>query len=134
MAFSKHEMDLYSEKINFSDILDYGFEKVSEATLVDIKGIIGGPNMKYKCIEIKQCHYVYHVMQMNLIHVCENTKCKILFMESKQSDYFDGKITMTLKLKTQKSREHLILWGCYRMTMQTIPEVGFARAFDTTGR
>ena len=104
MALSKQEMDLYSEKINFSDILDYGLEKVSKPTSIDIiKGIIGGPNMKYKCIEIKQSHYVYHVMQMNLIHVCKNTKHKILFMESI--------ITVTLKPKTRKSREHLILWG-----------------------
>ena len=73
-------------------------------------------------------------MQMNLIHICENTKHKILFTESKQSDYFDGIITVTLKPKIQKSREHLILWGCYRMTMKTIPEVGFARVFDITGR
>ena len=54
MALSMHEMDLYSEKIHFSDILDYGLEKVSKATSTDIiKGIIGGPNMKYKSIEIK---------------------------------------------------------------------------------
>ena len=54
-------------------------------------------------------------------------------MESKHSDNFDGILTVTLKPKSQKSREHLILQGCYRMTMETIPKVGFARAFDLTG-
>ena len=132
MALSKFEMELYKDKISFSSILDYGLEKVPKATSINIiKGIIGGPNMKYKAVEVQQSHYIYHVMQSNLITICEKTKCKILFME--HSDNFDGILTVTLKPKSQKSREHLILWGCYRMTMETIPEVGFARAFDLTG-
>ena len=57
--------------------LDYGLEKVSKATSIDlIKGIIGGPNMKYKCIELEQSFFVYHVMRDNLIKVCEKLIAK----------------------------------------------------------
>ena len=134
MALSKFEMDLYKNKISFASILDYGLEKVTKATSTDIiKGIIGGLNMRYKAVEIKQSHYIYHVMQSNLIEICEKTKHKILFMESQHLENFDGILTVTLKPKSQKSREHLVLWGCYRMMMGTIPEVGFARAFDRWG-
>ena len=55
-------------------------------------------------------------------------------MESRHGDKFDGLLTVTLKPKSQKCREHLVLWGCIRFTMETVPAVGFARAFDITGR
>ena len=115
--------------------MDYGLEKVSKATSIElIRGIIAGPNMLYKCIEINQSKYVYNVMQDNLIDVCQKTRRKILFMESRHGDKFDGLLTVTLKLKSQKSREHFVLWGCICFTMETVPVVGFAHAHDITGR
>ena len=115
--------------------MDYGLEKVSKATSIElIRGIIAGPNMPYKCIEVNQGKYVYTIMQDNLIEVCQKTKRKILFMEAHNGDKFDGLLTMILKPKFQKSREHLVLWGCIHFTMETVPVVGFAHAFDITGR
>ena len=55
-------------------------------------------------------------------------------MEARNGDKFDGLLTVTLKLKSQKSREHLVLWGCICFTMETVPVVGFACAFEITGR
>ena len=130
MALSK-PID-FSSKITFADCMEYGLEKVSKATSIElIRGIIAGPNMKYKCIEVNQSKYVYNVMQDNLIEVCQKTKQKILLMEAHNGDKFDGLLTVTLKLK---SREHLVLWGCIHFTMETVPVVGFAHAFDITGR
>ena len=134
MSLSKEKLEFYTNKIPFERCLDYGLEKVSKATSIDlIKGIIGGPNMKYKCIELEQSFFVYHVMRDNLIEVCEKTNCKILFMEAHNFSNFDGLLTVTLKPKSAKSREHIVLWGCIRFTLDTIPAVGFARAFDITG-
>ena len=72
MSLSKEKLEFYTNKIPFERCLDYGLEKVSKAASIDlIKGIIGGPNMKYKCIELEQSFFVYHVMRDNLIEVCE---------------------------------------------------------------
>ena len=62
--------------------MEYSLEKVKKPTSIDlVKEIIAGPNMKDKCIEIDHSHYIYQVMQQNLIHVCENTSHQLLFME-----------------------------------------------------
>ena len=125
----------FSSKITFANCMEYGLEKVSKATSTElIRGIIAGPNMKYKCIEANQSKYVCTVMQDNLIDVCQKTKHKIFFMEAHNGDKFDGLLTVTLKPKSQKSTEHLVLWGCICFTMETVPVVGFAHGFDITGR
>ena len=103
MSLSKEKLEFYTNKIPFERCLDYGLEKVSKATSIDlIKGIIGGPNMKYKCIELEQSFFVYHVMRDNLIEVCEKTNRKILFMEAHNFSNFDGLLTITLKPKICK--------------------------------
>ena len=57
MALSK-PID-FSSKITFVDCMEYGLEKVSKATSIElIRGIIAHPNMKYKCIEINQSKYI----------------------------------------------------------------------------
>ena len=55
-------------------------------------------------------------------------------MEGCSQDKFDGLLTVTLELKTQKSRQHIVLWGCICMTLDTVPVVGFAHAFDITSK
>ena len=39
---------------------------------------------------------------------------------------FDGILTVTLKPKSQKSHEHIVLWGYLSFALETIPVVGFA--------
>ena len=135
MALSKVQLEEFSKTITFESCMEYGLEKVKKPTSIDlVRGIIAGPNMKYKCIELDQSYYVFHVMQQNLISVCENTSRPLLFMEGHSQDKFDGLLTVTLKPKTQKSRQHIVLWGCICMTLDTVPVIGFACAFDITGK
>ena len=65
-----------SSKISFNDCMEYGLEKVSKATLIELirRGIIGGPNMQCKCIELNQSKFIYNVMHDNLIEVCKKNK------------------------------------------------------------
>ena len=135
MALSKVQLEEFSETITFESCMEYGLEKVKKPTSIDlVRGIIAGPNMKYKCIELDQSYYVLHVMQQNLISVCENTSRPLLFMEGHSQDKFDGLLTVTLKLKTQKSRQQTVLQGCICMTLDTVPVIGFAHAFYITGK
>lgn len=64
MALSKVQFEQFSETISFESCMEYGLEKVKKPTFnVLVRRIITGPNMKYKCIEIDQSHYIFQVMQ-----------------------------------------------------------------------
>ena len=113
MALSKIQMEQFSNTISFESCMEYGLEKVKKPMSIDlVRGIIAGPNMKYKCIELDQSFCVFHVMQQNLISVCENTSRPLLFMEACTQDNFDGLLTVTLKPKTEIKAAHCFM-GVY---------------------
>ena len=63
MALSKVQLEEFSETITFESCMEYGLEKVKKPmSIYLVRGIIAGPNMKYKCIELDQSYYVFHVM------------------------------------------------------------------------
>ena len=132
MALSKL-MD-FSSKISFADCMDYGLESVSWATSIElIRGIIGGPNMRYKCIEINQSKYLYTVMQDNLIDLCQR-------QEGKFSSWNQGMVINLMDYwlwhSSQCHRSLESIWYCGDVSILQwkLPVVGFAHAFDMTGR
>ena len=135
MDLSKEEMFAeFHGKITFKNIYDYALSKVSKPTSIDvIRGIIGGPNTVYNCIPVDQSYYTYYFCKNNLLEVAEKTKRPILFMEDRSTDSMDGMMVVTLKPRTYNNREHLVLWGCLRMSVNTHPKVAISCAFDITG-
>ena len=121
-------------KIHFKDIYEYALSKVVKPTSIDvIRGIIGGPNTIYKCLPVDQSYYVYYFCKNNLLDVVENTKWPILLMEDWSTDEMDGLMVVTFKPRMYNNREHLVLWGCLRMSLNTHPKVAISCAFDITG-
>ena len=135
MDLSKEEMFAeFQGKIHFKDIYDYVLSKVAKPTSIDmIRGIIGHPNMVYKCLPVDQSYYTYYFCKNNLLEVTEKTKRPILFMEDHSTDEMDGLMVVTLKPRMYNSREHLVLWGCLRMSLNTHPKVRISCAFYITG-
>ena len=90
-----------------------------------IRGIIGSPNMVYKCLHMAQSYYTCYFCKNNLLEVAEKTKWPILFMEDCSTDEMDGLMVVTLKPRMYNSREHLVLWGCLWMSLNTHPKSEF---------
>ena len=75
MVLSKECFEYFESKISFAACMDYWLEKVSRATSIElVRGIIAGPNMKYKCIDVEQSSYIFQVMRSNLVEICKKTK------------------------------------------------------------
>ena len=67
----------FHSKITHQAIKDYGLEKLSKATNMDIIcGVIGGPNMLYKLVDLNQSYYIYHYMKNNLFEAAQRHKGK----------------------------------------------------------
>ena len=54
-------------------------------------------------------------------------------MEDWSTDEMDGLMVVTLKPRMYNNREHLVLWGCLRMSLNTHPKVTISCTFDITG-
>ena len=60
MDLSKEKMFIeFHSKIHFKDIYEYALSKVVKPTSIDmIRGIIGGPNTIYKCIQVAKISFL----------------------------------------------------------------------------
>ena len=65
--------------------------------------------------------------------MAESTQCEILFMKDWITDNLDGLLVITIKSPTPNNRQHIELWGCVRLGLDTYPKVGVSRCFDLTG-
>ena len=106
---------------------------VKPASIDMIRGIIGDPNTIYKCHSVDQSYYVYYFCKNHLLDVAENKKQPILFMEDRSTDELDGLMVATFKPRMYNNRDHLVLWGCIQVSLNTHPKVAISRAFDITG-
>ena len=64
--------------------------------------------------------------------MAESTQHEILFMEDWITANLDGLLVITIKPATP-NRQHIVLWGCVRLGLETYPKVGVSRCFDLTG-
>ena len=132
MDLAKEELfSYYHSKITHQAIKDYGLEKLSKATNMDIiHGIIGGSNMMYKPVDLNQSYYTYHYMKINLLETAQKTHCEIVFMEDHTGKDIEGLLMVVIKPHSYNGRKHVVLWGCVHLSLNTVPRVGVARAFD----
>ena len=132
MDLSKEELfSCYHSKISHQSIKDYGLEKLTKATNMDIiRGIIGGPNMLYKPVDLNQSYYIYHYMKNNLLETAKKTHREIVFMEDHTGEDIEGLLMVVVKPRSYNGRQHVVPWGCVRLSLNTVPQVGVARAFD----
>ena len=131
MDLSKEELFLkFHNKIDFC-VKDYALNKVTKPTSTDlVRRIVAGPNNDYKAVEEDQSYYIYHYMKNNLLSVAESTQHEILFMENWITDSLDGILIITIKKPSPNNRQHIVLWGCVRLGLDTYPKVGVLRCFD----
>ena len=132
MDLPKEELfSYYHGKITHQAIKDYGLEKLSKATNMDIiHGMIGGPDMLYKSIDLNQSYYIYHHMKNNLLETAKKTQREIVFMEDHTVEDIESLLMVVTKPHSYNGKQHVVLWGCVGLTLKTVPQVGVAGAFD----
>ena len=135
MDLSKGELfSRFHNKIDFSDIKDYALNKVTKPTSIDlVRGIVAGPNNDYKAVEENQSYYIYHYIKNTMLSMAESTQREILYIEDWITDSLDGMLIINIKKATPNNRQHILLWGCVRLGLDTYPKVGVLRCFDLPG-
>ena len=125
----------YHNKIPFDVIKDYKLSKVSKPTSIDVvRSIVAGPNNEYKAVEEDQSYYIHHYMKNNLLSLAKSTQHEILSMEDWITDTLDGLLIITIKKLLANNRQHIVLWGCVRLELDTYPKVGVSSCFYITGK
>ena len=130
-CYISKELTLVFENLNPRAVMDYVRYRSKNAVSVDaIKGIVGGQNMVYHCIELDQARGIYEICRNYLLRTLKGTDRPIMFFAENQESNAKMMVAITNRKATKGSRSHLIFWGCIVLEIHDSIPVGFACSFD----
>lgn len=106
----------------------------SAISMESIINIIGGVNMSYDCIEFEQAPVVYEICRTALVNTLNESKRQILCFEEHNAECKKVILGVTLQPRSQKNREHVVIWATIMFLLKEGVPVGFVRTYNFTSK
>ena len=133
-CYVEKSMALVIENLNPKAVMDYvRFKSATTVSVDNIKGIVGGSNMMYHCIELDQAKGIYEICRNHLLLHLISTERPIMFFSECQEMFAKMMVAVTFRKASKGNRAHLMFLSALMIEIHERIPVGFAHRFDLPG-